>query len=453
MSHIENTGGWMPLTLPQLDFWEEFSFHPDEPLSTVAHCIELKGKVDEDALIRAVSRTATEAEVLSVRFREAPDGKHPTQIFDPDCRPILETVDLRSHADPMTEARRLMDADIEAPLDLRADRLSAQLLLRLAEDRYLWYIRAHHIIIDGYGLALIEQRCGQLYRHFRDGADAGHPFHSFASFLAEEEAYRTSRRFAADRSFWTAYLDGSTDLPILHKGVEDYCGGGLHGAAKLPADLPASLLDVSKALGIGWPDLLVLLSGLYLYHNLPRQKAPDGEVLTLWLPFMSRWGSVGAHMPGMLVNILPFFLTVKPGETIGAFLVRSAGVLRKQRLHGRYRIEQIAADRDMPQASRFFFSPLINVLPFSSPEFSDLQVFRHILANGPGDGFNLTFRGEDDGGGLTLQIDADSAMTDPRDFERQRVELPFFLAWALSPAGRIASAAEPTKDHLAGVTG
>ncbi len=448
MSHIESTGGWMPLTLPQLDFWEEFSFHPDEPVSTVAHCVELKGNVDEDALIRAISRTAAEAEVLSVRFRAGRDGEDPIQIFDPECQPILETVDLRDHADPMAEAQRRMEADIEARLDLRTDRLSAQLLFRLAEDRYLWYVRAHHIIIDGYGLALIEQRCGHLYRHFRDGTDAGHPFIR----LPFPWRHRTSRRFAADRDFWAAYLDGPIDLPVLHKGVEDYCGGGLHGAAKLSSDLPASLLDVSKALGIGWPDLLVLLSGLYLYHDQPRQKAPEGEVLTLWLPFMSRWGSVGAHMPGMLVNILPFFLTVEAGRRSGLSL-RSTGILRKQRRHGRYRIEQIAADRDMPEASRFFFSPLINVLPFSSPEFADLQVFRHILANGPGDGFNLTFRGEDDGGGLTLQIDADSAMTDPRDFERRRVELPLFLAWALSPAGRAASAAEPTKDHLAGVTG
>jgi enterobactin synthetase component F len=142
---------------------------------------------------------------------------------------------------------------------------------------------------------------------------------------------------------------------------------------------------------------------------------------------MSRWGSVGAHMPAMLVNILPFHLTIEPQESLGSFLARNAANLRRQRLHGRYRIEQIAADRNISKGRRFFFSPLINVLPFSAPVFAGLAVIRHILANGPGDGFNLTFRGEDDGSDLNLHIDADSALTEAEDFARYREELPQFL--------------------------
>ncbi len=211
---------------------------------------------------------------------------------------------------------------------------------------------------------------------------------------------------------------------MLDKDCEDYGGGGLHADAALPPGFSKRLQRLAGALEIGWPDLLVLLSGLYLHRVLPR---PDRDVLTLWLPFMSRWGSVGAHMPAMLVNILPFHLTIEPGEDVAAFLTRNAANLRKQRLHGRYRIEQIAADREIPKGRRFFFSPLINVLPFSAPVFAGLTVARHILANGPGDGFNLTFRGEDDGSELNLHIDADSALTQAGDFARYRKELPLFL--------------------------
>lgn len=57
MAHIDPAGGWLPLTQPQLDFWEEFSFHPDEPVSTVAHYIDLSGAVNESALLQAITRT------------------------------------------------------------------------------------------------------------------------------------------------------------------------------------------------------------------------------------------------------------------------------------------------------------------------------------------------------------------------------------------------------------
>ncbi|MDZ7927158.1 MAG: condensation domain-containing protein [Agrobacterium sp.] len=424
MAHIHPAGGWLPLTQPQLDFWEEFSFHPDEPVSTVAHYIELCGAVNEGALLEAIRRTVRESQVLSIRFRVGEDGETPQQCCDPLHAPVVELVDLSAHSAPFEEALRRMNGDVEAKLDLRTDKLSAQVLYRLAADRYLWYIRAHHIVVDGYGLTLVEQRCGQLYGHYCGRGEAGPDFHPFPSFLAEEDAYRQSRRFEKDRDFWTAYLAPPVDLPVLDKDCEDYGGGGLHADAALPDGFSTRLQRIAGALEIGWPDLLVLLSGLYLHRVLPR---PDRDVLTLWLPFMSRWGSVGAHMPAMLVNILPFHLTIEPQETLAGFLARNAANLRKQRLHGRYRIEQIAADRDISRGRRFFFSPLINVLPFSAPVFAGLAVVRHILANGPGDGFNLTFRGEDDGSDMNLHIDADSALTEAGDFARYREELPLFL--------------------------
>ena len=133
---------------------------------------------------------------------------------------------------------------------------------------------------------------------------------------------------------------------------------------------------------------------------------------------------------------------IEPGESLGAFLTRNAANLRKQRLHGRYRIEQIAADREIPKGRRFFFSPLINVLPFSAPVFAGLTVIRHILANGPGDGFNLTFRGEDDGSELNLHIDADSALTQAEDFARYLEELPLFLDAMLREEALTLAAAE-----------
>ncbi|GAB1584326.1 condensation domain-containing protein [Phyllobacterium phragmitis] len=433
MTHIDANGGWMPLTMPQLDFWEEFSFHPDKPVSTVAHCLNIEGDVDGDALTKAISETIRESEVLSVRFRQEAQGGDPLQCFDASRTPVITHIDLRDSADPLAEAKTLMEADIHAKLDLRTDRLSAQSLFRIGEKRYLWYIRAHHIIVDGYGLTLIEQRCGQLYNHFRGRGEAGKPFHSFASFLAEEQAYSTSRRWEADRAFWTQYLDASGDLPVLYRGDEDYGAPGLHHHHELSASFCGKLRETAVAVEIGWPDLLVLFAGLYLYNILPRQPTGDREVLTIWLPFMSRWGSIGAYVPAMLVNILPFQLALDPQETLRAALARNAGILRKQRLHGRYRIEQMAEDKGVAKGSRFFFSPLVNVLPFNAPEFKGCRVTRHILASGPGDGFNLTFRGEDDGRRLTLYVDADPSMTGQDEFNRHKRDLPAFLDHCLSP--------------------
>ena len=129
------------LTLAQLDFWEEFCFHPDQPISTVAHGIEIIGPADPDALAKAIAQTAREADVLALRFIRTPhDEKNaaPMQSVDPARRPALHEMDLRDRADPEAIARAVMQADINAPLDLARDPLSAQWLLRLGEARWIW---------------------------------------------------------------------------------------------------------------------------------------------------------------------------------------------------------------------------------------------------------------------------------------------------------------------------
>ncbi|MEM5585617.1 condensation domain-containing protein [Roseibium sp. AS2] len=433
MQDTNPTGDWMPLTLPQLDFWEEFTFHPDQPVSTVAHFIEIEGNVDQIALKRAIDQTIREAEILSARFRAEDTGEAPMQICDPDLVPELMVTDLRDKEDPLAFARDLMEQDLAARLDLRHDKLSAHALYRIGDARYLWYIRAHHIIVDGYGLALIERRCSQLYNHYCGAGDAGLPFHSLASFLDEENRYQDSAQWQADRAFWADYFGKAEGIEVLERGDEDYGGPGLCGTHSFPPEFAGGLQRTAAAVDIGWPDLLTLVSGLYLYATLPDTKKLSSDSLTLWLPFMSRWGSVGAHMPALLVNILPFRMQLENSERLGDFLKRSAAELKQQRRHSRFRIEQISQDQGLAEGSRYFFSPLINVLPFNSPAFNGCRAQRHILGSGPADGFNLTFRGEGDGRELVLCLDGDPNLTGKQEFARHEQELPAFLSRILQP--------------------
>lgn len=282
-------------------------------------------------------------------------------------------------------------------------------------------------MLDGYGITLIEQRCGQLYSQYLGEGDAGPVFHRFADFIAEEALYRASSRHQEDRAFWQNYLARPVSLPVLHRGDKDFSEPPHEAQGEISAEFSRNLRSLSAQIDIGWPDLLVLLSGLYLFRSLPKQEIDGRETMPLWLPFMSRWGSVAAHMPAMLVNLLPFFLSAAPEETLGDVLRRSAAALKKQRRHARYRIEQIAIDHSMQKGSRYFFSPLINVLPFNAPVFHHCQVTRHILSNGQGEGIDLTFRSDGDGNGLGFSMSGDPAMFAKAAFERHGQELPAFL--------------------------
>ncbi len=405
--------GWHPLTLGQMDFWEEFVFHPDQPVSTVAHCLELRGPLDEPALIAALDQAAAEADTLALTFDETPDGGV-RQRIDRDRIPRLIRHDLRDVPDPGAAARRIMRADIDAVLDLRRQPLSAQMLLRIAPDRWIWYFRGHHMILDGFGMSLIEGRVARLYAAAVGAGDPGMPFGRLADFLAEDAAYQVGAACARDRAYWLDQLAPCrADLPVLRKGTEDYGTAPMRAAFTPGAAFEADLAAAAAHLRLSWADALTLISAAWLALHDP-DRADPAAPLPVWLPYMSRMGSVSANIPAMVVNILPLIVTPQPDESLVGLLTRLAGDLRRHRRHGRYRIEAMARDCGLGAGRRFHFTPLINVMPFAPPQFPGLDATRHVLAAGPGDGFNISFLADGLGRNIAATIEADPA-TQARD--------------------------------------
>lgn len=437
MTHHHAEGLWMPLTLAQLDFWEEFRFHPGEAVSTVAHAVELRGVADPPALARAIEGSIAETDIMALRFGLGADGQ-PAQRIEPQRRPMLRQIDLSQRPDARDHAFALMQADVDAALDLLEQPIAAQWLIRLAEGHYLWFNRGHHIALDGYAMTLIEQRCARLYAAALDGKDPGPALRPFAAYLNEELDYRASPRHAADGRHWAGVLAAEPPPKVLRKGSENYPAEALAAAHDL-SGLRDALLRQAQAVGMGWPDLLTVLCSAWAALHLPDgsaerlRDAQDRVSMPVWLPYMSRMGSVAVSVPALVVNILPLDVTLDESEPLAEALARLGTRLHKLRRHGRYRIEQIAEDYGMEPRSRFFFSPLINVLPFDEARFAGCDTTRHVLSNGPGDGFNITIRSDSGARGLELLVEADPTLTPPGDFARLAGALPRFLAAALAP--------------------
>lgn len=404
MSDTALASEWLPLAPAQLDFWEEYTLHPGQALSTVAHCTELCGAIEEAALCRAIAATLAETQAFALRFGER-RGDHPPPLrHEPQRIPSLQRIDLQTHRDPWQAAQNLMHEDIAQHRALHREPLAAAWLLKLGPERYLWYVRAHHILVDGFGMALIEHRCAALYAHYLGQGSAGIPLGAFAPFQQAELAYVDSERCERDRRFWQAYLPPSQALPTVRKGGGEYGVRRLSVNRRLPTEVAQRLAQQSERSGINWPDLLVALSAAWLFQVMPRH-ARQGDALPMWMPAMNRRGQAATNVPSLAVNTLPLLVSPSPMETLGSFLATLTQQLRELRSHAGYRLRQLAADRGVDPNSRFFISPFINVQPFDAPRFVGCRGARRVLAGGSGDGFNLTYRGRTDAHDLQVDID------------------------------------------------
>ncbi|MFJ7073617.1 amino acid adenylation domain-containing protein [Streptomyces sp. NPDC098781] len=398
----------LPLTAAQTGMWFAQALDPESPALNTAEYLEIHGTVRPDLFEQALHRTAEDAEALRVRIAETPDG--PRQFSHPSPRPgagfPLHRADLRGAPDPDAVARAWMDDDLTRPFDLAAGPLFQHALLRVGDERWLWYQRVHHIVLDGFGYSMVARRTAEIYSALAAGRPPGdNPFDRIDDLVADDLAYRAGEQYDIDRAHWSGLLAdrpepstpaGRTALPSRTF---------LRASAWVPDEVTARLRTRAAELRATWPELIVAAQALYVSRVTGR---PD---IVLGLPLMGRMGSVALRVPGMVMNVLPLRLEVPPATTLARLTRQVVLAMRAARRHQRYRFEDIRRDLGLLGEGRALVGPLINVMPFDYDlAFAGAPAVPHNLSAGPVDDLTVNVYDRADGRGLRIDHDANPAL-------------------------------------------
>ena len=405
------------LTEAQAGLWFAQRLAPDNPSFNTAHAVWIDGPLDVAAFVAAADQAAGEAEAFALRFAEGADGQ-PLQWHDPAHVPLLSVRDVSAEADAAAAARSLMHADRMSPVDPTRDRISQQVLLELGGQRWVWYLRVHHLAADGYGMALFTDRVCALY-----AGRMGEPLPGRAGVLADDAAYRADPRRALAGQWWREHMQGAP-AGVGLAGTLAASDDALRWVQPLDAAFREQLLQASVRWLQPWPDVLAALSAEYLR----RMSAADEVVLGV--PYMGRLGNASARVPAMVMNVLP--LRVAAGEgSVEAFTRGLGRQLRQGRKHGRYRGEQLRRDLGLVGAQQRLHGPLVNVQPFyKALTLAGVQATLEVLCTGPVDDLTLGFRG-DGQSLLDLEIEANPALYSREDVEAHAARLLHFVSAAL----------------------
>ncbi|HDS1131719.1 TPA: enterobactin synthase subunit F [Stenotrophomonas maltophilia] len=405
------------LTEAQAGLWFAQRLAPDNPSFNTAHAVWIDGPLDVAAFMAAANRAAVEAEAFALRFAEGADGQ-PLQWHDPAHVPLLSVRDLSVEADPASAARALMQADRLSAVDPTRDRISQQVLFDLGWQRWVWYLRVHHLAADGYGMALFTDRVCALYAGRTD-----EPLPGLAGVLADDAAYRADPRRTQAGQWWREQMQGAPAGAGL-AGTLAASDDALRWVQPLDAAFREQLLQASVRWLQPWPDVLAALSAEYLR----RMSAADEVVLGV--PYMGRLGNASARVPAMVMNVLP--LRVAAGEGSAEAFTRALGrQLSQGRKHGRYRGEQLRRDLGLVGAQQRLHGPLVNVQPFYKPlALNGVRATLEVLCTGPVDDLTLGFRG-DGQHLLDLEIEANPALYSREDVEAHATRLLHFVSAAL----------------------
>ncbi|MDG5012266.1 enterobactin non-ribosomal peptide synthetase EntF [Klebsiella quasipneumoniae] len=412
---------------------------------SVAHYVELRGALDPALLGKAIVAGLQQADTLSLRFEEQ-EGEVWQWVAAERTFAEPPIIDLRTTPDPHRAATERMQADLAQ--DLRVDGgnpLVCHQLLRVGDDRWYWYQRYHHLLVDGFSFPAITRQIAAIYRAWQRGeATPESPFTSFAEVVDEYQRYAGSEAWQRDKAFWQAQRQA---LPAPASLSAAPLGGRAAGSdiwrMKLEMNADAFRRLASHVPQCQPADLALALTTLWLGRLCNRMDYAAGFI------FMRRMGSAALTSTGPVLNVLPLAVHIDAQETLADLAMRLAAQLKKMRRHQRYDAEQIVRDSGKAAGDEPLFGPVLNVKVFDYQlDIDGVEAVTHTLATGPVNDLELALF-PDETGGLSLEILANKARYDEAELRRHMARLTALLVqFAADPTLRCGDAEMLSADEL-----
>jgi amino acid adenylation domain-containing protein len=273
----------------------------------------LRGALDLAALRQAVGRLLRHHEALRATFSPA-DARMcvaASLVID------VPLEDLSGLPEPARDVRRsaILAGEVETPFDLEHGPLVRMRLLRFRPDHHVLTVTAHHIVCDGWSMAVLLRDLG----HFYSGAalPAAQAFSAYARHVAGHEAQPAYR--AAD-AYWRAQYE--RDVPALAWPL-DHARPAIktYRARRHDYPLDAGLVTELKRLGArhGASFFVTLLTAYVAFlHRLTGQRD-----LVVAIPTAGQAATEMPNLIGHCVNLLPIRCRIDPAEAFQAALANT----------------------------------------------------------------------------------------------------------------------------------
>ncbi|MGK4585151.1 non-ribosomal peptide synthetase [Kitasatospora sp. HPMI-4] len=307
------------LSSAQQRLWFFWQLQPDGSDYNVPKAIRLRGGLDLPGLERAVARLVERHPMLRTAFPMV-DGA-PVLLTSPYATVPLTLTDLTEVPAAAREQRLSEEVDRAAlaAFDLVHGPVFRADLIRLAEDDHVLVLTFHHIVMDGWSLAIVERELAAVYAANLAGAPDPLPAldHRYQDFVDAEQRMLAGPRRTAAVEYWRDQLataPGQLALPTdhPHPPVQSQAGDSRSFALspRLVQQIQASLprYRVSR--------FVVLLSA---YAALLSRLASAEEVV-IGVPVSGRTTLEVESVVGLFVNMLPLRIRVRPGMTFAELL-------------------------------------------------------------------------------------------------------------------------------------
>ena len=384
-------------TVAQRAIWFAHQLDPSQTTYNVAEFTRIEGPFDPKQFEKAAASIVREAQALHLRVEVIGDEPWLSPGTDPAWK--LDLVDVSTEALPEQAAFASMERSLKTPFDLARGPLFCWRLYRLADESWIWFQNYHHLIADGWGIALLTAHVTELYSAFHRGEPAPAKRIPPLTTAADEAAYRSSPAWAADRAYWLDTLREAPKAPSLsaQPAVPDH--HALRCSVDLSAPLEAKVERFARAQGLSKAHVYVAVAGLYV-ARLTRQ--PD---VVLGFPLAARASDQERSAVDMRSNIALLRLPLSATATVAEAMALAGARVRSAVQHRNYRYEDLRTDLGLAGNDDEPFGLSVNLVSFARAEaFGPAKARTHNMSIGPVQDLALVVHSDATAGSVTVRL-------------------------------------------------
>ncbi len=408
-----DTANELPLSPSQFRIW-----YVEQVRETNEHnmpvVLVLRGWVDRQLLEQALNHVIARHDMLRTGFMVS--GSSPLQVTQPSARLVLEWRDVAGLPSVEREIQAQVSGRAHATrrFDIAQPPLMRALVVQTAPTEYRLHLNFHHLIFDGWSLALFLDEMIPAYEALAGGMQPQMlPLQQhYSDFVIRQDRWLQSDEAHAQADFWREYLQGGSER--LSLAGQAAWPGDMHDASTRVAEcLPTPIRE--RLLQLARDTQGTLFSVLYSVFALLVGRLDNQRDLTIGIPVSGRHAQGMQSVIGNFLNNLPVCTRWEPQEVFSKYLAAQIANLQQVLSNQDYPFEKILetaphlrSDDNTPIFQLFF-----NML--TAPRHTQPRLFEMQMEDAAEiePKFNLTLYVEDDGQAIQLTCHYKRALFSP----------------------------------------
>ncbi|MGC6590270.1 condensation domain-containing protein [Paenibacillus sp. Dod16] len=319
------------LTHAQKRIWITDRIYHKSPMHNIGGCLKITGHVDWNKMVHAVNDVIQFNDSLRIRLIEI-DGE-PYQYIHDYSTSVIEFLDFSGHENAHETFEKWVEEFFRSPFELEDKELFQFVIYKLSEVESGLVLKIHHIISDGWSVALIQKQIFEKYNNSNRLKPALEL--SYIDYIKKERKYLESIRFLKDQQFWSNKLEHLPETSLYKNLSNLECNRMLHSLDELTSQKINSLI---KELGISLNIFFITAFLIYLHKTLGENDIIIGT------PVLNRGDYEDKQTIGMYVSTMPLRVGIEDKQSIFDFIKIIVREIKRCYIHQKYPYDLLIKD-------------------------------------------------------------------------------------------------------------